>query len=143
MVIDTWIYGEKGDDAGLGLNYALRELCRNHKEWSVIRYIPDQYGLTILSCDPQDKPPVPPLMSWKSVKTFGTAVGKYLASGLENVTKEQYEERLNICSLCPNRVEGRCSICTCFLEEKAKMKTEDCPIVLWPEIKPESESQDA
>lgn len=132
VVHDTDIYGATGQDSNPGLLFALQEFCRLHPEWSVIEHTSLQYGLTILSKNPADKPVPPPLLSWKSVKKFAVAVGKHLADGASKVELPIYEQRLNTCALCPHRVDNRCSVCGCFVDEKAQMKTEDCPLALWP-----------
>lgn len=49
-------WGETGDDGGPGLNEALRNWVSEHPEWFVAVFDPNQYGLTILSKHPDDRP---------------------------------------------------------------------------------------
>lgn len=56
---DTEIYGERGDDGGLGLRLAISEFCGNNPQWAVIDHTKEQYGLTVLSCNLDDRPEVP------------------------------------------------------------------------------------
>lgn len=56
---DTEIYGERGDDGGLGLRLAIAEFCSNNPQWAVIDHSKEQYGLTVLSCVLEDRPDTP------------------------------------------------------------------------------------
>lgn len=53
---DTEIYGERGDDNGLGLRLAIAEFCDANPQWAVIDHTKQQYGLTVLSCVLDDRP---------------------------------------------------------------------------------------
>jgi hypothetical protein len=55
---DTEANGVHGDNGGEGLHVAIRELIEQG-EWFVAGHYPKQYGLTVLSRDPADKPPRP------------------------------------------------------------------------------------
>lgn len=131
---DTKSHGSKGEDGGPGILQALREFLRAHPEWSVIRHTPDQYGLTVLGCQPQDKPPLPGTI--QIATTFAGAVGRLLKSGGATVSEAEYTARLETCSICPQRNDNRCSVCGCFLEAKAALRGEDCPIAQWPTLAP-------
>lgn len=131
---DTEVYGKEGVDGKPGLQFAIQWFCRTFPEWSVVYYTPLQYGLTVLSKNPADKPTPPPLLSWKSVKKFVTAHAKHKLSGGKDAPLPLYEGRLNQCAVCPQRVDDRCAVCGCFVAEKAEMLTEDCPLALWPPI---------
>lgn len=69
---------------------------------------------------------------------FGVAIARYIASGCENVTPEQYAERLGHggCEDCPVQRNAKCLLCGCSIESKATMATETCPRVppRWPEL---------
>ena len=41
-------------------------------------------------------------------------------------------ERLTICSTCEWHDDGMCDACGCFLELKATVKDEVCPLDKWP-----------
>jgi len=52
------------------------------------------------------------------------------------VSEEKRQERINICSFCPNKTimfvnEETCNICGCIISEKTKYKDEKCPINKW------------
>jgi hypothetical protein len=53
---DAEANGVHGDNGGEGLIVAIRELVEQG-EWFVAGHYPHQYGLTVLSRDPTDKPP--------------------------------------------------------------------------------------
>jgi hypothetical protein len=53
---DTEANGMQGDDGGEGLIAAIRELVEQG-EWFVAGHYPNQYGMSVLSKDPADKPP--------------------------------------------------------------------------------------
>lgn len=75
----------------------------------------------------------PPPLLWRAAH-FAEAVAHYVASGCENVTPEEYMERLRICDACPLQRFGKCGICGCSLSIKAMMRSERCPRYdpLWP-----------
>ena len=66
---------------------------------------------------------------FQMIKSFAVEVGKYVASGAQNVTPEDYVDRLDACLICPHlqKEKMRCGLCGCLLEHKAKMKTTTCP----------------
>ena len=137
---DTDFYGKTGEDGGPGLMQAIREFCRADMKWSVVYHTTQQYGLTVLSCHPEDRPPAPPLGSWKVLKTFAAAVGRYVASGGEKTDKDLFEARLDTCAVCVHRAaDDRCSACGCFIEAKAGVAAEDCPLAYWPKKSESSE----
>lgn len=56
---DTEIYGERGEDGQLGLRLAIAAFCDAHPDWAVIDHTPNQYGLTVLSRQLDDRPETP------------------------------------------------------------------------------------
>lgn len=56
MVHDTAVFGTKGENDTKGLFWAIKAFCRKHPEWFVAFHTDDQYGLTVLSKLPPDKP---------------------------------------------------------------------------------------
>jgi Glycosyl transferase family 2 len=140
---DTAIFGEKFND-GPGILPALRLFMGKNRQWTIVHHTMDQYGLTVLGCDPQDKPKPPGIV--KQSITFAKAMSKYVASGMENVSPEELQARLEICEVCPGgqrivNLNGhdQCAACGCLLVEdrgpgipgKAKMATETCPLFYW------------
>jgi hypothetical protein len=129
---DTQLHGFLGEDGGQGLLAAIREFCRANPQWSVVYHTLMQYGLTVLSCSAEDKPKLPPLK--EQATNLLSAIGRFVSKP-QFVDKATYEERLNVCALCPHRNDARCSVCGCFIEGKAAPKTETCPLGMW-EAKP-------
>lgn len=66
-------------------------------------------------------------MGWNFVK----AVGRHASNGFQSVSKEEYENRLRICDVCPLRNASKCMKCNCHLPTKAKWKSEHCPMHKW------------
>lgn len=67
------------------------------------------------------------------VKNFVNASARIIASGFEVVSKEEYENRLNICHNCPSldTKEKRCMECGCWVEKKSAFSAEHCPLKKW------------
>jgi hypothetical protein len=119
---------------GPGMLAGLRRWMREHPEWSVIYHSVDQYGLTVISRDPEDKPKPPSVL--KLAANFAKAVAEHVADGLQKVEPEQLEARLQVCSLCDQRRDSRCMVCGCFVEPKAGMRSSVCPLAKWPDLPP-------
>jgi len=133
IIHDTQVYAEKGEYGGSrGLLPALREFMREQPEWSVIYHTTEQYGLTVIGKDKSEKEKLPSLGTMAA--NFAKAMANFASDGLKQVTKEQYEERLNICSVCTHRVGNRCAVCGCGLAAKATGRAMECPIGKWPSI---------
>jgi len=66
---------------------------------------------------------------YKMVRSFVKEAVKYAKEGAPHVTARQYEQRLTACMKCPNYREdvGRCGLCGCIVEHKAKWATATCP----------------
>src|SRR6185312_4081601 len=95
-------------------------------------------GFTVISKDPADKPALP--SAGRQFLNFTKAMAKYVASGMKILDEEKVQARLDVCALCPQRNDQRCSKCGCFLVErpdggpgKALMATEFCPLGKWHE----------
>jgi len=72
--------------------------------------------------------------------TFFKAAVRHVADGLKNVSEEQYQQRLAICTDCPEYEPSNthCRKCGCVIAgnvlAKARWKSEDCPIGRWPNV---------
>ena len=56
VIHDTTLYGENGQDGGLGMAPAIEFWVEKNPMWYVLSHTDRQYGLTILSCDPTTRP---------------------------------------------------------------------------------------
>ena len=74
-------------------------------------------------------PPFPPLR--KQAWNLAESVVRFVASGAQLVSHEEYRERLETCDQCDRRVNRRCTECGCNLPIKATGKVFDCPLGLW------------
>jgi hypothetical protein len=129
----TQAFGEVAEgNQGPGLWHALRRFCREWPEWSVVYHTPDQYGLTLLSRDKQDKPKLPGVIELAS--NFAIAMAEHVADGLKHVDHDDYQARLEACTICDQRHDNRCAACGCFLHGKAALRSSDCPLARWPAL---------
>jgi hypothetical protein len=142
---DTQIYGERGEDGGPGLMAGLRKFLRANPEWSVVYHTNDNYGLTVISRNPDDKPPLPPLT--KQAWNYAKALLGHKISGRPLVTQDELDARLDVCVTCEFRNENRCSVCGCYLDQgpderegKALWRDQVCPIGKWPELPAKQEA---
>jgi hypothetical protein len=108
---------------------AMGLFLREHPEWSVVSHSQDGVGLTILSCDERDKPKLPGKVEMAA--NFVSAVARHVADGASKVDQVTLERRLEICTVCDHRRDDRCSLCGCFLAEKASWLTSECPLAKW------------
>ena len=79
--------------------------------------------------DPKSAPPW-----YRKLWNLTTSVASFVADGMKTVTKEQYDERLAICALCPERNANSCTRCGCNLTLKAQGRAFECPLNKWPKI---------
>jgi hypothetical protein len=121
--------GERGEDGGPGILFALREFMKENPEWSVITHRTNQYGMTVLGRLKKDKPKLPSKI--KMAKNFALAVKDHIKTGSESASKEVVEDRLSLCSICEFRNDDQCSLCGCFLAKKASWAESNCPIGKW------------
>lgn len=70
----------------------------------------------------------------RSGLNLAAAIAKYIAAGCPRVTEQIYTERLTICGECNLCRRGKCLNCGCYVERKAKMATEACPLAKWPAV---------
>ncbi|MGC1272613.1 MAG: DUF6171 family protein [Planctomycetaceae bacterium] len=108
----------------------VRLFLRKQPEWSVVAHAQEDGGLTVLSRDDRDKPQLPSKITMAA--NFTQAVAKHVADGATKVDAATLERRLAICTLCEHRRENRCTVCGCYLAEKAAWRTSECPLGKWP-----------
>ena len=76
---------------------------------------------------------VSPPSLFKMITTFTKELSTHIANGGQNVSTEDYIDRLDTCNSCPHFIKKsmRCGKCGCLLQHKAKWKTSDCPVNKW------------
>lgn len=135
----TITFGEKGDDGGPGVLPALRRFLKENPQWFVMNHYTNNNGLVVLSCDPADKKPLPSglKMAWNYTK----ALTKHVATGRKTLPQVEIEKRLEVCLTCDQRVDNRCAVCGCYLDEgpngeegKTMWPEQSCPLGKWDEI---------
>ena len=126
---DTQIFGELGEDGGPGLLPAVRRILNENPEWSVVHHTQANHGLTVLSRDPRDKPALPGTI--RMVANFTKSLAAHVADGLQKVDAPELQHCLEICTLCDQRNNDRCSVCGCYLAEKASWRSSECPLGKW------------
>jgi len=63
--------------------------------------------------------------------SFAGAMAKFAASGFRTVDAETHQVRVERCAQCEHRRESRCTLCGCFIDKKAWLPLEDCPLGRW------------
>jgi tetratricopeptide (TPR) repeat protein len=66
-------------------------------------------------------------MAFSAARSMAT----FLASGMQRVTPEAHQKRLQICAGCERYTGLRCRVCGCFINPKAWLLHERCPIGKW------------
>ena len=54
-----------------------------------------------------------------------------VTDGLQKADGPELQRRLEVCSLCDQRNDDRCSVCGCYLAEKASWRSSECPLGKW------------
>jgi hypothetical protein len=126
---DTQIFGERGEDGGPGLLVALRAFLKANPEWSVIYHTQVNHGLTVISRDKADKPALPGRITMAT--NLARAVAAHVADGLQKADAPELQRRLETCSVCELRNDDRCTVCGCYLAEKASWRSSECPLGKW------------
>tara|TARA_R110000765_G_scaffold288759_4_gene384972 strand:+ start:4330 stop:6237 length:1908 start_codon:yes stop_codon:yes gene_type:complete len=121
--------GEIGEDGGRGILHALRLFMQENPKWSIIEHHEQQYGISVLARLKKDKPKLPSIT--KMAGNLAIALKEHIATGSESTSKEKFEKRLEICSMCTHRTDKQCSICGCFVDKKAMWAESECPIGKW------------
>lgn len=67
---------------------------------------------------------------------LGKAVARHVADGGKHVNDEVYLARLAICADCPSfdpeRTSCKQKTCGCRVKNKARWRSENCPLGKWP-----------
>lgn len=55
----------------------------------------------------------------------------------DDVSFDVYQERMSICSSCPELIKltKQCRKCGCFMEAKTKLGNAECPLGKWGQVK--------
>lgn len=130
-ILGTQTWQNIGEGDGAGMLTAEVEFMQANPEWSTIYHTDRNNGLTILSKDPADKPPLPP--DWKRLWNFAEHGAAHLLDLARKVSPECFEERLKVCATCPRRNGVHCSACGCPIQDKATWRTSECEAGKWVE----------
>ncbi len=76
---DTVYHGRRGDNGKEGILVPLRNFVETNKEWFVCEHDPQQYGLTVLSRNKEDRPEQEIEMDWPRGWGVGTELKKLLS----------------------------------------------------------------
>ena len=76
------------------------------------------------------------IFKWKYMKNFLKFLFANIKSGFQAVSFKEYQNRQAICRGCMyyDITSNRCIDCGCWIENKAKWKSEDCPQNFWKKI---------
>ena len=66
-----------------------------------------------------------------AASSFAVSMARFAASGFKTVDQPLHELRMTHCQPCEYRHDSQCSLCRCFIEKKAWLPHEDCPIGRW------------
>ena len=68
-----------------------------------------------------------------AVAAAGRVVGAAVSGQRVGVSMDERSHRMAVCHACPRFSGNRCLECGCFVEAKAMLATEDCPLDRWAE----------
>ena len=127
VVHTTEIYGETGDQTNTkGVLWGIRRFLMENKEWTVIRHDKNNFGLVVLSKLDVDRRNAPGKA--RQLLNFTKALAKHAKDGMRLVPDEVYNERIELCVMCPERAMDICGLCGCSIEKKASWASEKCPL---------------
>jgi peroxiredoxin len=109
---------------------ALRRFLRQQPRWLVAYQASSPGRFLVLSSDPHDRKPLPPILT--KATNFARAMATHIADGAKKVTAEELERRWELCILCDQRNGDFCAACGCDLTIKAGWRTSKCPLGKWP-----------
>ncbi len=125
----TTLHGNNGEGGKAGMFLGLTRFLKENPEWLVVDHNPTQFGMTVISREPQLRKPLPGILT--KAANFAAAMATHVASGMVPATEEQADIRLSTCSLCKFRNGPNCSVCGCVLELKATLASSECPLGHW------------
>jgi hypothetical protein len=64
--------------------------------------------------------------------SFAASTARFAASGFKTVDAALHQLRMGHCQPCEYRKAAQCALCRCFIDKKAWLPHEDCPIGRWP-----------
>lgn len=79
LIRSTGSFGETAEHGGPGMFYAMRKFLEEHPQWFVAEHTDVQYGYTILSCVPEERP-AKPIHAWPPGYGPGTELKNMLDS---------------------------------------------------------------
>ena len=76
-----------------------------------------------------------PVFKWRYIRNFFKFIYTSFRKKFERVSFSKYQERLEVCEVCPflHFKERRCTDCGCWVDNKAKWTYEECPQGYWKE----------
>lgn len=125
----TALHGNKGEGGGPGMFLGLTRFLRENPDWLVIDHNDTQFGLTVISREPDRRKPLPGILT--KAANLASAMAAHIASGMQPATEEQADIRVSTCSLCKFRNGPNCSVCGCVIELKATLASSECPLGHW------------
>jgi hypothetical protein len=76
------------------------------------------------------------IIKWKTPFTAFMAVWRLIWANLKNdnvlLDNRTIDRRIGACETCFYYENEQCALCTCYVNVKAILATEDCPIGRWP-----------
>jgi hypothetical protein len=67
----------------------------------------------------------------EALLTAANVVGHAITKGELAAPSDLIQRRVDLCMKCPHLNGQRCSICACFVHQKAALKNAHCPINKW------------
>jgi hypothetical protein len=90
-----------------------------------VRQDKNNYGLIVLSRLDEDRKQPPGII--RKALNFSKALASHAASGSKLVDDETFNQRIELCLLCPERAHDVCSKCGCPIDKKASWAEQQCP----------------
>jgi len=85
-----------------------------------------------LASDNSSRASPKPSSAVRAAVSFAASMARFAASGFKTVDEPLYQLRMSHCRSCEYRKDSQCSLCRCFIDKKAWLPHEDCPIGRWP-----------
>lgn len=109
--------------------------CMQHVRDNVYKCTKYGWEITVntlpVFCNACDKPAVQLPSFGAQVVHFSKAVVKHALDGFGKVDNDELKRRLDICEKCELRLVNQCSVCGCYLAEKASWRSERCDKGKW------------